>query len=360
MATQSIPDQPILDNLPPHAQQAITAARAIEPQVNGRYLAAVNLVAAGAVQHNPAGGFDVLSRTTGQPYHINGASCTCKDAEYNAPTIAGRKACAHQVAAWIMAKADLLARQAQPEPTPVPVPAVELETVIEPALVPGRFMRKSHQPPAPFPAEPAPAVESAKVADDAGLPLATLLAAAAKAQGSPYELVNTHIGGHGDAAILRAVTENPQACESYLVDGDWKADRLHVCQWGRQFGQPDWQTTAKLQQAAQRGRMEPAMAYYLETTGTWVLKVMVTRGEQFPKVVKTFNTPDKLERAREFVDARVEAQLRGLRNASPTRMFEERNALLPETWRQRMGGVQIGKGWVIYAEAIEQPQEVAA
>lgn len=325
MAIQSIPDQPSLDNLPPHAQQAITAARAIEPQVNGRYAAAVNLVATGAVRHNPAGGFDVLSRTTGQPYHINGASCTCKDAEYNAPTIAGRKACAHQVAAWIMAKAELLARQAQPEPTP----------------------------------EPAPAADPVEVTDDAGLPLATLLAAAAKAQGVQYELITTHMGGHGDVNILQAV-EAPQANDSYLLDGDWRADRLHVCQWGRQFGQPDWQTTAKLQQAAQRGRMEPAMAYYLETTGTWVLKVMVTRGEQFPKVVKTFNTPDKLERAREFVDARVEAQLRGLRNASPTRMFEERNALLPETWRQRMGGVQIGKGWVIYAEAIEQPQEVAA
>lgn len=327
MATQSIPDQQLLDNLPPHVQQAITAARAIEPQVNGRYLAAVNLVAAGQVSRNPAGGFDVISRSSGQPHHINGASCTCKDAEYNAPTIAGRKACAHQVAAWIMAKADLLARQAQPEPTPVPTPVVEL-------------------------------VET--TADDAGLPLATLLAAAAKAQGVLYELVNTHIGGHGDVNVLRAVVENPQAQESYLVDGDWRADRLHVCQWGREFGQPDWQTTAKLRQAAQRGRMEPAMAYYLETTGTWVLKVMVTRGEQFPKVVKTFNTSDKLERAREFVDARVEAQLQGLRNASPTRMFEERNALLPEAWRQRMGGVQIGKGWVIYAEAIEQPQEVAA
>lgn len=325
MATQIITQETLIANLPPTLRQAVAAAAALQPQVNGRYEAAVELVATGGARLNPDGSVDVVSRSGGARHHINGASCDCQDARFNAPTIAGRKACAHQVAAWIMAKAELLARQAQPEPTP----------------------------------EPAPAADPVEVTDDAGLPLATLLAAAAKAQGVQYELITTHMGGHGDVNILQAV-EAPQANDSYLLDGDWRADRLHVCQWGRQFGQPDWQTTAKLQQAAQRGRMEPAMAYYLETTGTWVLKVMVTRGEQFPKVVKTFNTPDKLERAREFVDARVEAQLRGLRNASPTRMFEERNALLPETWRQRMGGVQIGKGWVIYAEAIEQPQEVAA
>lgn len=335
MATKSITQDPNLDNLPPNVRQAIDAGRTIEPQVNGRYAAAVNLVATGAVSRNPAGGFDVASRTTGQPYHINGVSCTCQDAEYNAPWIAGRKACAHQVAAWIFAKSEQIARQVQPEPVPAPV--------VEPVV--------------------APVVELVEVTetadDDAGLPLATLLAAATKMAGVEYELVTTHIGGHGDVSILQAV-EAPQANDPYLLDGDWRADRLHVCQWGRAFGQPDPQTTAKLRQAAQRGRMQPAMAYYLEATGTCEIKVMVTRGEQFPKCVKLFRMSDKLERAREFIDARVEAQLQGLRNASPNRTFEVRDTLLPEAWRQRMGGFQIGKGLVIYAEAIEQPWEVAA
>lgn len=333
MATNSIPDQTQIDNLPPHVQQAIAAARAIEPQVNGRYTAAVNLVAAGAVSRNPAGGFDVLSRSAGQPYHINGVSCTCKDAEYNAPWIMNRKACAHQVAAWIVAKAELLARQAHPEPEPVVEPAVETST-------------SSVELPV-------------EVADDAGLPLATLLAAAAKSQGVPYELVQTHIGGHGEVNLLRAVAEDPQARESYLVDGDWRADRLHVCQWGRQFGQPDWQTTAKLRQVA-RGTMAPAVAYYLEASERSI-KVMVTRGEQFPKIVKMFSGSDRLEQAREFGRTRAEAQLQGLRNASPGAQFEMSISPLPAAWRQRMGGWQVGRGWVISAETIEQPaMEVAA
>lgn len=334
MATKSITQDISLYNLPTHVTQAIDAGRQIEPQVNGRYAEAVKLVATNAVKHGPAG-WDVASRSTGATYHINGESCTCLDAQYNAPEIAGRKACAHQVAAWIFAKSEQIARQAQPEPAPVVELAVELVETVE-------------------------TVETTGADDDAGLPLAILLAAAAKMAGVEYELVTTHIGGHGDANILRAAGGNPQAHESYLVDGDWRADRLHVCQWGKAFGQPDPQTTAKLRQAAQRGKMQPAMAYYLEATGMCAIKVMVTRGEQFPKVVKTFNTSDKLERAREFITARVEAQLRGLQNASPTRTFEVRDTLLPEAWRQRMGGFQIGKGLVIYAEAIEQPWEVAA
>ena len=323
MATKSITQDTNLDNLPPHVEQAITAGRAIEPQVNGRYIAAVGLVVAGAVSRNPAGGFDVTSRTTSQPYHINGASCTCKDAEYNAPVIAGRKACAHQVAAWIMAKAEQIARQAQPEP------------------------------------EPAPAVESAEVADNPGLPLAVLLAAAAKAQGVPYELVQTHIGGHGEVAILRAAGDDPSTKESYLVDGDWREDRLHVCQWGKQFGLPDWQTTAALRQVA-RGQMEPAVAYYLETVAGGGIKVMVTRGEQFPRPVKVFRGPDAREQAAEFARTRAEAQVQGLRSATPSAQFNLAHTLMPAGWRQRMGGSQVGRAWVVYAEAVEQPQEMAA
>lgn len=322
MATKSITQDTNLDNLSPHVQQAIIAGRAIEPQVNGRYLAAVNLVVAGQVSRNPAGGFDILSRTTGQPYHINGASCTCKDAEYNAPVIAGRKACAHQVAAWIMAKAEQIARQAQPEP------------------------------------EPAPAVESAEVADDPGLPLAVLLAAAARAQGVPYELVNAHMGGHGDVAILRAAGDDPSTKESYLVDGDWREDRLHVCQWGKSFGQPDWPATAALWQAA-RGQMQPAVAYYLETNSNGI-KVMVTRGEQFPRPVKVFRGPDAREQAEAFAQARAEAQVQGLRNATPGARFDLSRSLLPNAWRQRMGGSQVGRAWVVYTETVEQPQEAAA
>lgn len=331
MATNSIPDQTKIDNLPPHVQAAITAARTIEPQVNGRYTAAVNLVAGGAVSRNPAGGFDVLSRLTGIPYHINGVSCTCKDAEYNAPWIAGRKACAHQVAAWIVAKAELLASQAtsanpaesQPEPTPAP-----MVSAVEPV-------------------------------ETAGVPLATLLAAAAKAQGAAYELVQTHIGGHGYVNILQAAREDPSTKETYLVDGDWDADRLHVCQWGKTFGQPDWQTTARLRQVA-RAKMAPAVAYYLEASENRI-KVMVTRGEQFPKVIKAFSGSDRLEQAREFGRTRAEAQLQGLRNASPHAQFEMAISPLPDAWRQRMGGWQVGRGWVISAEVIEQPaMEVAA
>lgn len=326
MATKSITQDTNLDNLPSHVQQAITAAKTIEPQVNGRYIAAVGLVVAGAVSRNPAGGFDVLSRSTGQPYHINGASCTCKDAEYNAPIIAGRKACAHQVAAWIVAKAEQIARQAE---------AVE---ATEPALEP-----------APEPVE----------ADDAGLPLAALLAAAARAQGVPYTLVTTYIGGHGDVAILRAATEDPQARESYLVDGDWRADRLHVCQWGKAFGRPDWQTTAALRQVA-RGAMEPAVAYYLETVAGGGIKVMVTRGEQFPRPVKVFRGPSARNEAGEFARTRAEAQVQGLRNATPSARFDLAHTLMPAGWRQRMGGSQVGRAWVVYAEAVEQPQEMAA
>lgn len=334
MATKSITQDTILDNLPPHLQAAIDAGRTIEPQVNGRYTAAVNLVVTGAVSRNPAGGFDVMSRSTGIPYHINGASCTCKDAEYNAPIIAGRKACAHQVAAWIVAKAELLASQAtsanpaesQPEPTPAPMVS---------------------------------AVEPVETAETAGVPLATLLAAAAKAQGVAYELVQTHIGGHGYVNILQAAREDPSTKETYLVDGDWDADRLHVCRWGKTFGQPDWQTTARLQKVA-RAKMAPAVAYYLEASENRI-KVMVTRGEQFPKVIKTFSGSDRLDQAREFSRTRAEAQLQGLRNASPHAQFEMAISPLPDAWRQRMGGWQVGRGWVISAEVIEQPaMEVAA
>ena len=331
MATTSITQDSVFANLPPHIRQAIEAARAIEPQVNGRYAAAAHLVATGAVRHNPAGGFDVMSRSTGIPYHINGASCTCKDAEYNAPIIAGRKACAHQVAAWIVAKAELLASQAtsanpaesQPEPTPAP-----MVSAVEPV-------------------------------ETAGVPLATLLAAAAKAQGAAYELVQTHIGGHGYVNILQAAREDPSTKETYLVDGDWDADRLHVCRWGKTFGQPDWQTTARLRQVA-RAKMAPAVAYYLEASENRI-KVMVTRGEQFPKVIKAFSGSDRLEQAREFGRTRAEAQLQGLRNASPHAQFEMAISPLPDAWRQRMGGWQVGRGWVISAEVIEQPaMEVAA
>ena len=136
MATNSIPDQQLSDNIPPHLAAAIEAAGTLAGQVGQHRLdAGIALATAGQVSRNPAGGFDVTSRTTGTPYHINGASCTCKDAEYGAPWVLGRKACAHQVAVWIVIKAARLAAQGaevaapaaiQPGTQPASEPASEL------------------------------------------------------------------------------------------------------------------------------------------------------------------------------------------------------------------------------------------
>jgi hypothetical protein len=338
MATQSITQDQILANLPAPIRQAIEAARTLRPQVNGRYESAVQLVATGGVRHNPDGSYDVISRSGGARHHLNGTSCDCQDAQHRAPEIAGRRACAHQVAVWIVAKAAILAR---PETT---------------------------APPAPEPTQPTTAPAPVAPASD-GLPclsLAGLLAAAATDQNTEYELVTTHMGGHGYVNILRA-TEDPEHHESYLVGGDWKQDRLHVCRWSDHFGQPDYYTTRRLMQlqpavtpsltidAGDPRGLVPASAYYLEASEDRV-KVMLTHGETNPRPIRTFSGHDRLEEARTFARIRAEAQLRGLRQATPAGRFAVAHALLPEAWRQRMGGFQVGKAWVVYAEPVEQPE----
>ena len=340
MATNSIPDQQISDNIPPNLTAAIEAAGTLAGQVGQHRLdAGIALATAGQVSRNPAGGFDVTSRTTGTPYHINGASCTCKDAEYGAPWVLGRKACAHQVAVWIVIKAARLAAQG----AEVAAPAA-----IQPGTQPA--------------SEPASELVE--------LPLADLIAAAANANGTEYELVPSYMGGHGQVNILHAI-DHPDRHQPYLLDGDWREDRLHVCKWGWEFGLPDPDATRKLAEhrpavtpsltveAGDPRGLKPAVAYYLETS-SWGVKVMCSRGERNPRPIQTFSGPDRLEDARVLARTRAEATYVALRHATPAGRYAVANALLPESWRQRMGGSQIGKAWVVYAQAVEQPQEMAA
>jgi hypothetical protein len=178
-----------------------------------------------------------------------------------------------------------------------------------------------------------------------------------------YIINTTHIGGHGDANLLQAV-DNPPAHPTYLVCGNWHDDELYVAHWGRRWGQVDEKAMRELVEALATpaptsqtdqamAALTPALAYYLETSANGV-KVMVTHGEANPRPVKQFSGPERLEEAREFAATRAEAQLRGLQQATPGVRVDLRNDLLPETWRQRMGGYQVGKAWVVYAERIAQ------
>lgn len=190
-----------------------------------------------------------------------------------------------------------------------------------------------------------------------------LITAASKVNGNiPYVLAPTHIGGHGYAQILQAETD-PQAHEFYLICGDWHDDELFVAQWGDQWGQVDQTAMQQLsaglapKPAATVTAMKPVVAYYLETSAAG-LKVMCTSGQALPKCVKIIdNIPDRNERAAALVSARAAELVAGYRSASPGAEIELRRALLPAQWRTRMGGDQIGKAWVVYAQ---QPLRNAA
>ena len=95
-----------INRLPSTTRAAANAARTlIEPAGANRFLGAIQIVANRGVTRNADGATTVQSRTGGPAHRIAANGCDCKDAGFGAPIIAGRPACAHQIAAWITAKA---------------------------------------------------------------------------------------------------------------------------------------------------------------------------------------------------------------------------------------------------------------
>ena len=307
MSTQIIP-QAVQRSNSPAVQQAILASRVIETQVGNRYATAVDLIKADAVVVAPDGVITVAGR-----YHITHSGCDCNDARFDAPLVNGRKACAHQVAGWIALKAARIA--AQP-------PTAQAMT------------------------------------------LAQIMQAATIVNGVPYVLQPTHIGGHGYAQIVQA-TEDPQAHEIYLVCGDWREDALFVAQWGANWGKIDSAAMGQLltslvspskvasQIAAQPLAIasQPVIAYYLETSHTAGIKIMVANGRKLPKCLYIVAGPDRLTQAAAWIEARAGGMVDHWRQTTPAVNYELRRSLLPARWRTRMGGDQVGKAWIIYASA---------
>ena len=95
-----------INRLPSTTRAAANAARTlIEPAGANRFLGAIQIVAGRGVTRNADGTTTVQSRAGGPAHCIAANGCDCKDAAFGAPIIAGRPACAHQIAAWISAKA---------------------------------------------------------------------------------------------------------------------------------------------------------------------------------------------------------------------------------------------------------------
>lgn len=95
-----------INRLPATTRVAANAARALIEQAGAnRFLGAVQIVAGRGVTRNADGSTTVQSRAGGPAHQITADGCDCKDAAFGAPVIAGRPACAHQIAAWIAAKA---------------------------------------------------------------------------------------------------------------------------------------------------------------------------------------------------------------------------------------------------------------
>lgn len=96
-----------INRLPSPALRAAAdrAAQTLAGAVGAARIAgAVAIVAADGVTRHADGRVTVRSRHSNAEYLITSA-CPCDDARFRAPTIAGRPACAHQIAAWIVAKA---------------------------------------------------------------------------------------------------------------------------------------------------------------------------------------------------------------------------------------------------------------
>lgn len=92
---------------------ATSAALAKLPaELNDRILKAADLVSSGYVRQNGAGWIVRSQFEAGQSYHVNNYGCTCPDAAYQAPAVAGRRACKHQIAVWLVKKQE----QQDPEP----------------------------------------------------------------------------------------------------------------------------------------------------------------------------------------------------------------------------------------------------
>jgi len=95
-----------INRLPAATRVAANAARTLIEQAGAnRFLGAIQIVAGRGVTRNADGATTVQSRAGGPAHRITANGCDCKDAAFGAPIIAGRPACAHQIAAWIAAKA---------------------------------------------------------------------------------------------------------------------------------------------------------------------------------------------------------------------------------------------------------------
>ena len=53
-------------------------------------------------------GWLIKSQSGNGTYQVNGAGCNCPDAAHGAPMITGKPACKHQLAIWLLIKADEL------------------------------------------------------------------------------------------------------------------------------------------------------------------------------------------------------------------------------------------------------------
>jgi len=83
------------------------ASERLPATLNERLLQAHDLALSDHVARDGAG-WMVKSQASERVYRITAAGCSCEDAWYSAPTIAGLPACKHQLATWLLVKADEL------------------------------------------------------------------------------------------------------------------------------------------------------------------------------------------------------------------------------------------------------------
>ena len=95
-----------------HALHAVAAQayEALPPACERRIINAVTLVMLDAVTKNDVG-YNVRSQTGRDIfYHVNGR-CNCPDAKKGAPQVDGQPACKHQIAIWLMLRAEKAERE---------------------------------------------------------------------------------------------------------------------------------------------------------------------------------------------------------------------------------------------------------
>lgn len=75
------------------------------PSLASRLAKAKDLAMAGHAKRNGTGWL-VKSQSGNGTYHVSGNGCDCYDARHNAPEVQDKPACKHQIAVWLVLKAE--------------------------------------------------------------------------------------------------------------------------------------------------------------------------------------------------------------------------------------------------------------